>query len=380
MTTIRAISLLAMTLAVACQPTVRARPAADDYFADWPAGTAPAVVGRRVAANFAARAFTYEAGGEGRYESFVSYSEAATWYGALNMAKLAGDEPLRQRLIRKFDHLRTAEGARRISAERHVDFSIFGAVPLELFIRTKDSSYLTLGRPFADRQWENPAPDGITREARYWADDMFMVPLLQLEAYRATGEPAYLDRVALAMSAYLDSLQQPTGLFYHGAGSPFYWGRGNGWIAAGMTELLRSLPPDHPRRPAVMRGYRRMMEALMRHQSPGGLWRQLIDKPELWTETSGSAMFAFAMVSGVKEGWLDGPTYGPAARRAWIALVSELDAGANLRDICVGTGKAAGEVGADIAAQYAFYVARPRRTGDLHGQAPMLWTAAALLR
>jgi hypothetical protein len=37
------------------------------------------------------------------------------------------------------------------------------------------------------------------------------------------------------------------------------------------------------------------------------------------------------MITGVKQGWLDAATYGPAARRAWLGLVAELDADANLR-------------------------------------------------
>ena len=91
-------------------------------------------------------------------------------------------------------------------------------------------------------------------------------------------------------------------------------------------------------------------------------------------------MFAFAMATGVKAGWLDAPTYAPAVRRAWLALVAQLDADANVRNVCVGTNKASQEVGPDLDAQYRFYLARDRRTGDLHGQAPMLWTAAALMR
>ena len=146
-----------------------------------------------------------------------------------------------------------------------------------------------------------------------------------------------------------------------------------------MAELLRSMPLDHPRRTRVMAGYTKMMAALLRHQTPEGLWRQLIDKPESWVESSGSGMFAFAMVTGVREGWLDSATYGPAARRAWLGLVRELDADANIRDVCVGTNKAAQVVGPDLDAQYRFYLARERRTGDLHGQAPVLWTAMALL-
>ena len=52
-------------------------------------------------------------------------------------------------------------------------------------------------------------------ETRYWIDDMYMLTMLQLEAYRATGDKKYLDRDAKEMVAYLDKLQQPNGLFFH---------------------------------------------------------------------------------------------------------------------------------------------------------------------
>jgi len=45
----------------------------------------------------------------------------------------------------------------------------------------------------------------------------------------------------------------------------------------------------------------------------------------------------------------------------------------------VGTNKGAKEVGPDLDKQYQFYLNRPRVAGDYHGQAPLLWTAAALL-
>ncbi|MEO6525010.1 MAG: glycoside hydrolase family 88 protein, partial [Gemmatimonadaceae bacterium] len=185
---------------------------------------------------------------------------------------------------------------------------------------------------------------------------------------------------AQAMAAYLDSLQQPSGLLYHGPGPPYYWGRGGGWIAAGLTELLSELPADHPRRARILAGYRKAMATLLTYQAPEGLWRQLVDKPELWLETSGSGMYTFAMVTGVKKGWLDAKTYGPAARRAWLALVSQLDAEANMQNVSVGTNIAAVEVGSNLDTQYKFYLARERKTGDLHGQGPMTWTAMALLR
>ena len=358
-----------------CRTMPRAQP--ETSLSDWPADASPAVIGKRVAANFLARPMEWEANPRRKY---VIYPEVATWYGALTVADLLHDRELETALIRKFDTLRTPDGARHISQQAHVDYRIFGALPLEIYMLTKDTSLRSLGRSFADRQWADTTPDGLTREARYWVDDMYMLPLVELQAYRATGDRVYLDRTAHIMSVYLDSLQQPSGLFYHGEGTPFYWGRGNGWIAAGMAELLRSMPPDHPRRARIMAGYRRMMAALLRYQSPQGLWRQLIDKPESWIESSGSGMFAFAMVTGVKEGWLDSRTYGPAARKAWLGLVSELEPDGNIRDVCVGTNKASQEVGPDLQKQYDFYLARGRHTGDLHGEAPVLWTAAALLR
>ena len=355
------------------------------YFKNWPAGTSPQEVGKRVAENFAARKFEFEqmvksGGVEKPKRQFVIYPEVCAWYGALTVAELTHDRDLQTRLIRKFDQFFTVEGSKRISQGAHVDYHVFGVVPLEIYLQTKDQRYLDLGRSFADKQWEKTTPDGITAEARYWVDDMYMIPAVEVQAYRATGDAKYLDRAALAMSAYLDKLQQPNGLFYHATDSPFFWGRGNGWFAAGMAELLRSLPKNHPKRARILEGYRKMMASLLKYQGDDGLWRQLVDHPEAWAETSGTGMFTFAMVTGVKNGWLDEKTYGPAARRAWLGLVKYIDEKSNVREVCVGTNKAAQEVGPDIQTQLKYYLARPRNVGDLHGQAPVLWTASALMR
>ena len=82
-----------------------------------------------------------------------------------------------------------------------------------------------------------------------------------------------------------------------------------------------------------------MMATLLANQAPSGMWRQLIDHPESWEESSSTAMFTYAFVSGVKNGWLPEETYGPAARKAWIALVGYLTPDGDLREVCVGTGK-----------------------------------------
>jgi len=349
--------------------------AQSEYFRNWPAGTSPQEIGKRVAENFVARKLEVEQG----KRPYVIYPEVCAWYGALTVAQLTNDRDLKTRLIQKFDPLLT-DRAKQISPEPHVDYRVFGVVPLEIYLQTKQQTYLDLGKGLADKQWEKTTPDGITSEARYWIDDMYMITAVQVQAYRATHDARYLDRAAITMAAYLDKLQQPNGLFFHAADSPFYWGRGNGWVAAGMAELLRSLPKNHPRRARILDGYKKMMASLLKYQGEDGLWRQLIDHPESWAETSSTGMFTFAMVTGVKDGWLPSKTYGPAARKAWLGLVKHIDGEANVQDVCVGTNKANLEVGSNLDTQLKYYLARQRHSGDLHGQAPVLWSATALIR
>ncbi len=367
---------VALLLAIGIVLIIRPCVLAQSYFRNWPAGRSPKEIGKRVAENFVARKLEFEQG----KRQYVIYPEVCAWYGALTVAQLTNDRDLRTKLIQKFDQLLTADGAKHISPEPHVDYRVFGVVPLEIYMKTSESKYLDLGKSLADKQWEKTTPDGITSEARYWIDDMYMITAVQVQAFRVTRDTRYLDRAAVTMAAYLDKLQQPNGLFFHAPDSPFYWGRGNGWVAAGMTELLRSLPKNHPRRARILDGYRTMMASLLKYQGEDGLWRQLVDHPETWAETSSTGMFTFAMVTGVKSGWLDRKAYGPAARKAWLGLVKHIDSEANVSDVCVGTNKANLEVGPNPDMQLKYYLDRERRTGDLHGQAPVLWSATALLR
>lgn len=346
-----------------------------ELFSNWPAGSAPNEVGARVAENFLSRLFRYEE----MATQIILYRETIAWYGSLSLAAVTEDQALADRLIARFAPMLTPQRT-AIPVGATVDDRVFGIVPLQIFMQTEDERYLDIGRGLADQQWMAPTADGITSEARYWIDDMFMITALQVQAFRATREAVYLDRAAATMASYLDRLQQPNGLFFHTLNSPIYWGRGNGWVAAGMAELLRSMPPEHPQHARILTGYREMMASLLEYQNSDGLWLQILDVPEAWPETSGSAMFAYAFVSGVKYGWLDEATYGARARSAWLGLVPYLDASGNLREVCTGTGEAFNEVGADPGAQRQYYLDRARTVGDYHGQAPLLWTASALLR
>ena len=84
-----------------------------------------------------------------------------------------------------------------------------------------------------------------------------MIGCLQVQAYRATGKMIYLERAALEIDSYIQKLQQPNGLFYHGIDAPFFWGRGNGWVAAGLAELLSVLPESNPHYNSILKGIKK---------------------------------------------------------------------------------------------------------------------------
>jgi len=357
----QAVLLTMLTMTIGAEAVLCAQ---EKFLQPWPAGASPQEVGELVAQHFVTSPH--------QYTLSMHYAEVVTWYGALRFAAATGNTALRTQLIQRFEPLMPGGSENdRIPVRHHVDDSVFGVVPLEIARQTHDPRYLKVGVAWADRQWENPRPDGLTGETRFWIDDMYMITLLQVEAYRATHDAKYLNRAALEMSVYLDKLQQPNGLFFHAQDVPVFWGRGNGWVAAGMAELLSELPKTHPKYPQILGAYREMMASLLKYQASDGMWRQLIDHPEAWPETSSTGMFTFAMVTGVKHGWLDESVYGPAVRRGWIGLVGYVDQHGDVTNVCEGT---------DKKNDIAYYLARRRITGDFHGQAPLLWAAAELLQ
>ena len=353
---------------------------AQNDFKEWSPGKSPGVIGLRVAERFLAS--PHGVYGGNNIKPHIPYFEVCTWYGALTFSKETNNDDLKNKLVERFAPLFDKDSS-LLPVPDHVDYTVFGTIPLEIYLQTNELNYFHLGKMYADTQWKAPfgpriVPEsyryhnsGYTWQTRLWIDDMYMITMIQSQAWRATGDKSYINRAAREMVLYLDSLQKPNGLFYHAPASPFFWGRGNGWMAAGMAELLRALPKSNPDRRRILNGFKTMMNSLLKYQAEDGMWRQLIDDKESWKETSCTGMFAFAMITGIKNGWLDKKIYGNAARKAWLALTGYINENAEVTEICEGTG-------AGNTRQY--YLDRKRITGDFHGQAPVLWCATALLR
>jgi rhamnogalacturonyl hydrolase YesR len=222
----------------------------------------------------------------------------------------------------------------------------------------------TLARP-------KPYPGSI------WADDTYMsVPFLaQMGAL--TGTPDYFDDAAKQMMQISARLFVPaTGLFTHGwhQSNPddqprYYWGRGNGWCLMALVELLSVLPDNHPSRADLLKLLRMHAQGLASVQSGMGLWRQMLDRPDSYLETSCSAMFTFALARAVNRGWLDAGAYGPVAQAGWNGVCSRVDADGRITGTCVGT---------SYGADFIYYYTRPA-ADDIHGYGPTLLAGSEML-
>ncbi|HSC53375.1 MAG TPA: glycoside hydrolase family 88 protein [Phnomibacter sp.] len=298
----------------------------------------------------------------------VHYAEVAAAYGALQLAGKIRDTSLLKQLAKRYQRV---IDEKIVNTANHVDANVVGIWPLELYLRTHKEQYLKDGLALADGQWKDTLPGNLSSQTRYWIDDIYMIGCLQVQAFRATGNAVYLDRAAIEIASYIKKLQQPNGLFFHGPEAPFFWGRGNGWVAAGFAELLSELPATHPQYAIIQQGYLKMMQTLLATQGADGMWHQLIDHPESFKETSCTAMFAFAMQKGIQMKLLKRSAYRKAVNKSWKALHGYIDSTGRMRNVCVGTGQ---------SRDVQYYLSRPVSTGDFHGQAPMIWLANALLQ
>ena len=295
-----------------------------------------------------------------------TYSMGVTMAAMLHVSDVTGDKSF-ENYTRKnfkfiFDHLEFFRaqakefgpqpgGLRRLMEFHELDdCGAIGAALIKLYKREKDPRYkpvIDLIADFISTKMQR-MPDGTLSRPRphpvsVWVDDLYMsVPFLA-QMGDLTGDRKYFDDASRQVIQYADRLMNPaTGLFDHSwfAHEPtdpkFYWGRGAGWAMMAISELLSVLPENHPQRSRVLEIYRRGAQGVAAVQSGTGMWHQLLDKTDSYLETSGTAMFTFAIARGVNRGWLQ-PVYAPIAQAGWRALESRVHPDGTLDAACVQT-------------------------------------------
>ena len=264
-------ALLAMLGATFPSLVAAGSPNAD--LTSWSPNCSPQEIGKRVAEHFCATPHTNF--GRTSPPRYITYPETCTWYGALTFARLTDDTNLTSQLIQRMEPLLSGDEKNLIPAPRNVDSSVFGIVPFEISIETGDPRCLKLGKSIANAQWETPEdrklkPEvtdwvkrGLSWQTRFWIDDMYMITIVQTQAYRATHDQSLSGsrrprdggvsrRAATAQRSVLSRAGRAVLL------GAWQWldGRGHDGIAS-------VLPENHPQRARIMAGYRKMMAALL---------------------------------------------------------------------------------------------------------------------
>lgn len=136
-----------------------------------------------------------------------------------------------------------------------------------------------------------------------------------------------------------------------------------------LVETLSALPENSPRRPPLIKILSEQIEGLKKVQAPDGMWRQVLDKPELWEETSCTAMFAYGIARAANRGWIDA-TNMEVARKAFAGIAKNVTAEGVVKGTCQGT-----NIGEDLD----FYIKRLRPDDDLHGRGVVLLAGTEIL-
>ena len=159
----------------------------------------------------------------------------------------------------------------------------------ELSAATGDSRYSDLILDVANRY--QPGIDGGAPppcDPDFRTEDMFMAGAMLGRAFEITGETRYLDLLVEFITS--GDIQQESGLFWHCRPAHFYWGRGNGFAAMGLTETLTYLPENYPGRNTVASMYRKLLDGLVKIQDPSGMLTQVLDVPGSYQELTATCI------------------------------------------------------------------------------------------
>ncbi|PKB79788.1 MAG: hypothetical protein BZY88_11535 [SAR202 cluster bacterium Io17-Chloro-G9] len=300
----------------------------------------------------------------------VNYTQGVGISGRLRLAQLAHqNEPTASSIAQMLEPY--VSGAAPMFGERAGGANLAGLIwGEELSRATGDRRYSDLIVSVAGR-YQPGVNDGAPPpcDPDFRTEDMFMAGAMLGRAFGITAEARYLD---MLVKFLVDSgIQQENGLFWHCRSAPFFWSRGNGFAALGLTETLTYLPENHPGRDALLNMYRRLMDGLEKVQELSGMYPQILDFPGSYHELTATCMAGYSLARGIGRGWLDS-SYQAALELAWQGVSERIDGQGNVVDGCASTG---------VQATLKEYLDRPAVFGfDDRSGGMALWFAVEMER
>jgi rhamnogalacturonyl hydrolase YesR len=341
-----------------------------------------------------------------------SYWKAYTLVGFEMLYKSTGDRRYFDFIRREMDPFVDEKGNLVNVRLNSLDSFMAGNMIVALYEYTKEERYRTAAtqiRRAFDNYPRNPDGGfwhGPNLTGQMWVDGVFMGQMFLIRYGNSIGDRDYcFNEAARQITVFAGhALKDTSGLYYHGwtAGpdlakvvgnnappvptlwanpetglSSEVWSEGLGWYALILSETLAVLPRDHPQRAEVADIYTRLAEGLKRTQDPKtGGWFQVVDKgdrPDNWIDSSGSAMFTYAIQRGIELGLLDRKEYAPVVGRGYQAIVSlakiNQEGLVDIYGACDGL---------CVQANYSAYIHYPKSVNAKEAVAGFLWATAVV--
>lgn len=243
---------------------------------------------------------------------------------------------------------------------------------------------------------------GFWHKKRYpsqmWLDGLYMAEPFFAEYSLIFNELQNFDEIAKQLILMeRNAVDEKTGLLFHAYNedrempwsdkktghSPHFWGRAMGWYAIALVDVLDYFPTNHPKRSEIEAILQRLAAATVKVQDPKtGVWYQILDKPTEggnYLEASGSSMFCYALLKGVRQGILD-KKYLVSAKKAYNGILKEFistdgQGYIHLNHVCM----VAGLGGTPYRdGSFRYYITEPQRTDDIKGAAPFMMASVEM--
>lgn len=222
----------------------------------------------------------------------------------------------------------------------HADEFCIAQMYLDAYVKYGDPKMLDSVRERVNWAMDNPADPNMShrnKQSWTWCDALFMAPPVYAHLAAIENDDRYLAFMDKEFKRTYDHLySKEDQLFfrddsYFGKeeknGEKIFWGRGNGWVAAGLVNILKQLPEDSEYRPFYENLFKEFVPKLVALQSESGFWHASLLDPESYPapEASVTALITYAIAYGINENLLEGSTYCAVANKAWQSLVSIID-------------------------------------------------------
>ncbi|MCJ8209006.1 glycoside hydrolase family 88 protein [Mucilaginibacter sp. RS28] len=208
-------------------------------------------------------------------------------------------------------------------------------------------------------------------------DDIYMLSPYWVRMWQSTKDVQYLDKAISETYNYFNYLWDDKSQLMHclwlentQKPASHFWGRGNGWFIMALADLLNHLPYDHPQRKRLIAIFNQVAKGIARYQDKDGLWHQVLNVPESFSESSCSGMFTYCILKGVNEGWLN-RSFNKTGMRGWRGLKTKITSGLEIKDTCPPT---------DMSEDLSYFLNRPRVTDDQHAIGPFLLAGGEVLK